>query len=177
MERTLSSQLIYDGEIVRLRVDSVVRADGTRAKREVVEHSQVVAVVALDGNDNVLLVKQFRLPAGKALLEIPAGGVEPGEEPADAVYREMQEETGYRPRNIERMGGFYTAPGFCTEYLHLYLATGLEAGRLYAEDTAEIEIERVPLSEVGKLIQSGTISDAKSIAGLLTCLTFYQPAG
>ncbi len=69
------------------------------------------------------------------------------------------------------------APGFCTEYLHLYLATGLEAGRLYAEDTAEIEISRVPLSEVGKLIKSGTICDAKSIAGLLTCLTFYKPAG
>jgi len=177
MERTLASQLIYDGEIVRLRVDSVVRADGKRANREVVEHSQVVAVVALDGNDNVLLVKQFRLPAGKALLEIPAGGVEPGEEPADAVYREMQEETGYRPKNIERMGGFYTAPGFCTEYLHLYLATGLEAGRLYAEDTAEIEISHLPLREAVKLIKSGTICDAKSIAGLLTCLTFYKPSG
>ena len=168
-------RLIYDGEIVRLRVDTVARPDGRQARREVVEHDEVVAVVALDSDENVLLVKQFRLPAGRELLEIPAGGIEPGEEPADAVYREMQEETGYRPKTLTKMGGFYVAPGFCTEYLHLYLATGLEAGRLYAEDTAEIETDRVPLNEVSKLIKSGVICDAKSIAGLLSCLTFYRP--
>ncbi len=166
-ERTLSSQLIYDGRAVKLRVDTVKMPSGRETTREIVEHSDCVAIIAIDANDNVLLVNQFRQAVGKELLEIPAGGIESGEDPVAAVQRELQEETGYLPRKIDRLGGFYSAPGYCTEYLHLYLATDLIPSQLYAEDTESIRLVRVPISQIPSLIPSGSICDAKSIAGLL----------
>ena len=175
MEETLSSETIYSGRVVKLRVDNVRLPGGRQTKREVVEHSDCVAIVAVDADDNVLLVRQFRKPVEKKLLEIPAGCIEPGEEPVATVRREMREETGYLPRSIKRMGGFYSTPGFCTEYLHLYLATDLVPERLYASDTESIELVRVPLSQATELINSGTICDAKSIAGLLLYLSSKKP--
>ena len=166
-EKTLSSQLIYDGRVVKLRVDTVNIPGGRQTRREVVEHIDCVAIVAIDADDNVLLVKQFRKPVEKELLEIPAGGIEPGEDPVTTVRREMQEETGYLPQKVERLGGFYSAPGFCTEYLYLYLATDLAPSQLHAEDTESIKLTRVPISQIPSLIASGSICDAKSIAGLL----------
>ena len=171
-EKTLSSQIIYDGRAVRLRVDTIETPDGRQTTREVVEHSDCVAVVAIDADDNVLLVNQFRKSIEKELLEIPAGGIEPGEDPVAAVRREMQEETGYIPRKVDMMGGFYSTPGYCTEYLYLYLATDLVPSRLYAEDTEGIELKRVPISQLPNLITSGSICDAKSIAGLLAFLVY-----
>jgi len=166
-EKTLSSQLIYDGRVVKLRVDTVNIPGGRQTRREVVEHIDCVAIVAVDADDNVLLVKQFRKPVEKELLEIPAGGIEPGEDPVTTVRREMQEETGYLPQKVERLGGFYSAPGYCTEYLHLYLAADLTPSQLYAEDTESIKLVRVPISQIPSLIASGSICDAKSVAGLL----------
>jgi ADP-ribose pyrophosphatase len=126
-----------------------------------------VAIVAIDADGNVLLVRQFRKSVEKGLLEIPAGGIDPGEDPVTTVRREMQEETGYLPRKVERLGGFYSAPGYCSEYLHLYLVTDLTPSQLYAEDTESIKLVRVPISQIPSLIASGSICDAKSIAGLL----------
>ncbi len=166
--KTLSSQLIYEGRAIKLRVDTVRMLSGRETRREIVEHRDCVAIVAIDANDNVLLVNQFRKPVEKELLEIPAGGIDPGEDPVTAVRREMQEETGYLPQKVERLGGFYSAPGYCTEYLHLYLTTDLTPGQLYAEDTESIKLVRVPVSQIPSLITSGKICDAKSIAGLLT---------
>jgi len=168
VEETLSSQPIYEGRAVKLRVDTVRLPGGRETRREIVEHKDCVAVVAVDADDNVLLVKQFRQPVEKELLEIPAGGIEEGEDPVDTVRREMREETGYLPRKVEALGGFYSAPGFCTEYLHLYLATELTPSQLFAEDTEGIKLVRVPVSQIPALITSGRICDAKSIAGLLT---------
>ena len=173
-EKTLSSQLIYSGRAIKLRVDTVQAVDGKETTREIVEHSDCVAIVAVDADDNVLLVSQYRNPVEKELLEIPAGGIDPGEDPATAVQREMREETGYLPRKIERLGGFYSAPGYCTEYLHLYLATDLAHSPLYAEDSDSIELVRVPVGQVPGLITSGRICDAKSIAGLLTFLEYRR---
>ena len=174
-EKTLSSQLIYDGQIVKLRVDTVRMPGGRETRREIVEHSDCVAIVAIDADDNVLLVKQFRKAVEKELLEIPAGGIDPGEDPVTAVRREMREETGYLPQKVERLGGFYSAPGYCTEYLHLYLATDLTPSQLFAEDTESIKLVRVPVSQIPGLIASGSICDAKSIAGLLTFLEYREP--
>ncbi len=173
-EKTLSSQIIYDGHAVKLRVDTVRMPSGRETRREIVEHSDCVAIVAIDANDNVLLVKQFRKPVEKELLEIPAGGIDPGEDPVTAVRREMQEETGYLPQKVERLGGFYSAPGYCSEYLYLYLATDLTPSQLYAEDTESIKLVRVPISQIPSLITSGSICDAKSIAGLLTYSSFLS---
>ncbi|MBU2608569.1 MAG: NUDIX hydrolase [Chloroflexi bacterium] len=173
-EKTLSSETIYDGRAVKLRVDTVEMSGGRQTTREIVEHSDCVAVVAIDDEDNVMLVSQFRQAVENELLEIPAGGIEPGEDPPAAVSREMQEETGYYPHKLERLGGFYSAPGYCTEFLHLYLATDLVASQLFAEDTEEIRLVRVPLAQVPELIASGSIRDAKSLAGLYLLLEYQK---
>ncbi len=174
MEKTLSSRLIFEGRAVKLRIDTVKMPSGRETTREVIEHSDCVAIVAIDADDNVLLVKQFRQAVGKELLEIPAGGIEVGEDPAASVRREMREETGYLPRKVERLGGFYSSPGYGTEYLHLYLATDLISSPLTAEDTEDISLIRVPTAQITSLITSGSICDAKSIAGLLTFLEYQK---
>ncbi|MFC2052210.1 NUDIX hydrolase [Chloroflexota bacterium] len=169
-EETLSSRQIYEGRAVKLRVDTVQTPGGRETTREIVEHSDCVAIVAIDADDNVLLVNQFREPVERELMEIPAGGIEADEDPVTTVRRELQEETGYLPQKVERLGGFYSAPGYCTEYLHLYLATDLIPSQLYAEDTENIRLTLVPVSQIPSLIASGSICDAKSIAGLFTFL-------
>ena len=173
-EKTLSSKVIYEGRAVKLRIDTVQTAGGRQTTREIVEHADCVAVVAVDGEDNVLLVKQFRKPVEKELLEIPAGGIDAGEDAEAAVIREMREETGFWPQKLERLGGFYSTPGYGTEYLYLYLATDLTPSQLYAEDTEDIEIVRVPIKQIPELITSGRICDAKSIAGLFTYLEYRK---
>jgi ADP-ribose pyrophosphatase len=168
MERTVSSETLFKGRAVNLRADTVEVAGGRRTTREIVEHAVCVAIIAVDDRGNVLLVRQFRHAVERTLLEIPAGGIDSIEQPADCVRRELQEETGYFPGQVERLGGFYAAPGYCTEYLHLYLATDLKPSRLIAEDTEEIEVVRVSPEEAIQRIATGDICDAKSIAGLLT---------
>jgi ADP-ribose pyrophosphatase len=173
-EEVLSSELIYEGRILKLRVDTVRTVDGRRTTREVIEHEEVIAVVAVDDGGNVLLERQYRQALGKEILEIPAGGIDRGESPEAAVVREMQEETGFRPEKVVRLCGFYTTPGFCDEYLHLFLATDLVAARLYAEDTPAIKVVKVPVAEVPALLASGEIEDSKTIAGLLYYLQYRK---
>ena len=173
-EKKLSTQQIYQGRAVNIHVDTVEKASGTKTTREVVEHSDCIAVVALDEQGNVLLVRQFRHAVDRFLLEIPAGGIDPGEEPIDSVRRELQEEIGYFPRKIDKLGGFYSVPGYGTEYLHCFLATDLVPARLVAEDTDDIELVRVSPDEIPRLIASGEICDAKSIAALLMFLLIRQ---
>jgi ADP-ribose pyrophosphatase len=163
-EETLSSRRIYEGRAVSLRVDTVRLPSGRETTREVVEHEEVVAVVAVDDRDNVLLVKQYRHPVEKELLEIVA------------VIREMREETGFLPQKVQKLGGFYSAPGYSNEYLYLYLATDLVSSPLRAEDTENISLERVPISQITGLIASGAVVDAKSIAGLLVFLDYRRSA-
>jgi ADP-ribose pyrophosphatase len=173
-EKTIASQQIYQGHAINIRVDTVEKAGGRKTTRDVVEHSDCIAVVALDEQDNVLLVRQFRHAVSRFLLEIPAGGIDLGEEPIDSVRRELQEEIGYFPRKIDKLGGFYSIPGYGTEYLHCFLATDLVPARLVAEDTEDIELVRVSLNEIPRLIASGEICDAKSIAALLMFLFIRQ---
>lgn len=168
--RTLSSKQIYQGRAVKLRVDTIEKPDGKKTTREIVEHADCIAVVALDERENVVMVRQYREAVGKTLLEIPAGGIDPDEDAEESVRRELQEEIGFLPQKIERLGGFYSTPGYCTEYLYLYLATDLKPSRLEAEDTEDIEVVKVPLLQIPALIDSGDICDAKSIAGLLRFL-------
>ncbi len=168
--KILSSKVVYNGRIVNLRIDTVREPGDKESTREIVEHADCVAMVAVDQEGSVLLERQFREPAGKELLEIPAGGIEPGEDPVSAVKREMREETGFLPRRIESLGGFYSAPGYSTEYLYLYLVSDLKPERLHAEDTDLIRLEKVPAGRIPAMIASGEIRDAKSIAGLLMYL-------
>ncbi len=175
-EKTLSTEVIFEGRAVRLRVDTVETVDGRTTTREIVEHDECICVVAVDNDDNILLVKQYRTPLQKELLEIPAGGIDGGENPEAAVVREMQEETGFRPQKLERLCGFYSSPGFCNEYLHLYLAADLVPARLIAEDTAGIELVRIPVTQIPELVASGRIEDSKSIAGLCYYLQYRKTA-
>jgi ADP-ribose pyrophosphatase len=173
-EATVASQRVYEGWLVNLRVDTVRLENDRLTRREIVEHPGAVAVVALDDDDSVLLVRQFRKPAEKELLEIPAGTLEAGEEPIACARRELKEETGYRAGCLEQVGGFYSSPGFCTEYIRLYLATGLQKGRSAPEDDEAIEIIKVPLSDLPALLSQGEICDGKTIAGLLSVLLLRQ---
>jgi ADP-ribose pyrophosphatase len=173
-EKKLTSHQIYQGHAINIRVDTVEKASGKKTTRDVVEHSDCVAVVALDEQDNVLLVRQFRHAVDRFLLEVPAGGIDPGEEPLDSVRRELQEEIGYFPRKIDKLGGFYSIPGYGTEYLHCFLATGLVPSRLMAEDTDDIELVRISPDDIPRLIASGEICDGKTIAALLMFLSIRQ---
>jgi ADP-ribose pyrophosphatase len=152
---------------MNVRVDKIEMADGRAAVREVVEHSPVVAIVPIDGEGNVVLVRQYRLPAEQALLEIPAGGVDPGESPEGAAQRELREETGYRAGTLDPIGGFFVSPGYATEYIHLFLARDLNEDALRGDADEEIEIVRMPLEEAVRLVDMGEIQDGKTIIGLL----------
>jgi len=167
-ERTVASERIYDGKVVSLRLDTVEFADGRRARREVVEHSGVVAIVALDNDDRLILVRQFRSPVGASLLEVVAGGIDAGEEPEAAAQRELQEEIGYRAATMRRLAGFWVAPGYSTEFIHVYVASELSESRLDADDDEQLTAERYSLDEALALVQRGDICDAKSIVGILT---------
>jgi ADP-ribose pyrophosphatase len=173
-EKKLTSHQIYQGHAINIRVDTVEKASGRKTTRDVVEHSDCVAVVALDEQDNILLVRQFRHAVDRFLLEVPAGGIDPGEKPLDSVRRELQEEIGYFPRKIDKLGGFYSIPGYGTEYLHCFLATDLVRSRLIAEDTDDIELVRVSPDDIPRLIASGEICDGKTIAALLMFLSIRQ---
>jgi ADP-ribose pyrophosphatase len=168
LERTTDTELIYKGRIINLRVDTVKLPTGREAEREIVEHGGSVVIVAIAPEDNVLLVRQFRKPVEQVLLELPAGTLEPGEESQECARRELEEETGYLAEKWEHLGGFYSSPGFCTEYLHLFLATELRPGKPVTE---AIELVPTPISQILEFISSGELCDAKSIAGLLRVLS------
>ena len=168
-ERTepINQETVFSGRIVEARVDTLLAPDGRQITREVIHHPGAVAIIPIDSDDNALLVRQYRYPVGHDLLEIPAGVIEEGESPDDTAQRELREETGYASRNLRPLGGIYSSPGFCDEILYIYLARDLVESKLPADDDEDITLERVPMSDVGRLIRLGEIQDAKSVAGLL----------
>ena len=170
LEPTVESKLVYQGRIVNLRVDTVRLPDGRLTTREIAEHSESVCMVPLDEQGNVLMVRQFRKPAEAELLEVPAGGVETGEDPQAAVLRELQEEIGFTAGTLRLLAGFWVTPGWSTEYMHVYLATDLLPASLSPDYDENISVERVPLPRVHEMIQDGQIKDGKSIAALLLAL-------
>ena len=138
--------------------------------REIAEHSASVCMVPLDEQGNVLMVRQYRKPIESDLLEVPAGGIEPGEDPEDAVLRELQEEIGFTAGNVRLLAGFWVTPGWATEYMYAYLATDLRPANLPADFDENITVERVPLPNLHEMIRTGEIKDGKSIAALLLAL-------
>lgn len=168
-ERTepINREIVFSGRIVEARVDTLLTPDGRQITREIIHHPGAVAIIPIDSDDNALLVRQYRYPVGHDLLEIPAGVIEEGESPDSTAQRELREETGYASRNLRPLGGIYSSPGFCDEILYIYLARDLVESKLPADDDEDITLERVPMSDVGRLIRLGEIQDAKSVAGLL----------
>lgn len=166
-ETILDQQEIYSGRVVHLSVLNVRLPNGKQAKRELIKHPGAVAIVALDEAQNVLLVRQYRLAADRMLLEIPAGTLNRAEDPLVCAERELQEEAGYFPGKLESLGGIFVAPGYTTEFIHLFLATQLRESRLDMDDDEFIEVSRVPLTEALAMVDGGEIIDGKSISGLL----------
>ncbi|HKZ50399.1 MAG TPA: NUDIX hydrolase [Dehalococcoidia bacterium] len=166
-ERIIESRHLYMGRVLNLRLDTVERPDGRRLTREVVEHSPVVAMVPIDGDGNVLLVRQYRPAPDKAMLEIPAGCVDPGESLEEAAQRELQEEIGCRAGHLDRLSGFYVSPGYCSELIHMFLARDLSPSRLEHDDDEDIVVVPLSLAEALDKVRSGEIDDAKSMIGLL----------
>ena len=175
-ETLVSSEVLRQSRILEFRIDTIEAADGHRSTRDIAAHPGGVCVVAIDPDDRVLFVRQWRHAIGGPLLEIPAGTLdrEPDgsiEEHAGAATRELEEETGSRAGSWRYLGGFYTAPGFTSELMHLYLATDLVAadeGGLGPDEDERLELRPVPFAEALAMVERGDIRDAKSIIGLHT---------
>ncbi|MFW5692029.1 MAG: NUDIX hydrolase [Chloroflexota bacterium] len=166
-EHVEKTERLYSGRVVTLDLYEVTLPDGMTARREIVQHPGAVAIVAVDDADHVLLVRQYRTAADDILLELPAGTLEPGEDPAVCADRELQEEAGHKPGQLRAIGGIYAAPGYTTEYVHLFIATELKPSRLDADADEFIETVRLPLADALAMIDDGTIQDSKTVAGLL----------
>jgi ADP-ribose pyrophosphatase len=157
---------IYAGRVIELLVEDVALPNGAIVSLEVVRHPGAAAVVALDRDDNVVLVHQFRHAAGGFIWEIPAGTLGASEKAQDCAARELLEETGLYAGELRSLGTIFTAPGFCNERIHLFLARDLSAGQQRLEHDEVLTVERFPFDQTLDMIASGTIQDAKSIAGL-----------
>jgi len=166
-EIVLASRRIYEGRVVNLRVDDVRTPGGMETQREIVEHRGAVALVAIDDGERVLLVSQYRHALGRVTTEIPAGTLEPGEDAVACAARELAEETGYSAARFERLGGIHPSPGFCTEYIHLFAATGLTRGEAQPEADEQIAVQALPWAEAMRRVRAGEMQDAKSVSALL----------
>ena len=165
-ERRIGGRRVYEGRILNLRVDEVGMQSGRVAKREVVEHRPAVGMLALTGRDSVLLVRQYRYAVGEETLEICAGLVEEGEDLREAASREMREELGMRPDTLREIGGFYASPGFCTEFLTLFVAEGLTAASLPQDEDENVSVREIPYEEIPGLMAGGAFRDSKTFAAL-----------
>ncbi len=167
IEIEIDDQPIYEGRVVNLHLKRVRLPNGEVTRREIVLHHGAVAMVPLFPDGRVMLVRQFRKAAERVLLEVPAGVLEPGEDPHDAAIRELREEIGYRPGKLTRLGGIFVAPGYTTEYIHLYLAQELEKAPLAADGDEFLEPVAYTLDEAIEKIINGEIEDAKTVSSLL----------
>lgn len=166
-EKTLDSQMMYDGRIIKVYKDNVELADGKKSFREVVRHSGGVVILAFKDEDTILLVKQYRYPIGEIVLELPAGKLEKGEDPFEAAKRELEEETGYCANKWTDLGYINTSPGFSDEKLYLYLAQDLEYTHCHPDEGEIIQAFEYKYDDVLKMIDNGEINDAKTICGLM----------
>lgn len=165
-EKTLNSEVVFDGKVMTVIRDDVEISDGHKSFREVVVHSGGVVIVALKDEETILMVKQYRYPLKHVNLELPAGKLEIGEDPNEACKRELEEETGYRAKTWKSLGYINTTPGICTEKLYLYLAENLEFVGEHPDEGEIIKCSEYKISNVFEMIQNGEINDAKTICAL-----------
>ncbi len=162
IEKKISGDEIYKGKIITVNVDTVTLPDGKTAKREVVLHPGGVCVAALDDQNNLFFVEQFRYPHGEKVLELPAGKLEWNELPDPAAARELREETGCVAKNLKRVSVSYPTPGFCSEKLYLYIATDLSFGQQQLDSDEFLAVKKIPLETAVKMVMSGEIHDGKT---------------
>jgi ADP-ribose pyrophosphatase len=167
LPRVLNTEKIYTGRAFDLRVDEVEFQPGRSTRLEIVEHTGAVTMLPLDHDDNVWFIRQYRHSAGEVLLELPAGTLEPGEDPAAGAARELQEEIGMRPGRLEYLLGFWLAPGYSTEFMHVYVAAELTPSSLAQDEDESITVERIPRAQAVSLAAGGQLRDSKSIISVL----------
>ena len=165
-EKTLDTEKIYDGKILNLRRDTVTVLHG-QSSREIIEHNGGAVIVPILPGNRVVMVRQFRKPAEQVLMEIPAGKIDPGEDPDTTALRELREETGYRAGKLRKLVAMYPTPGYSEEVLHIYLAEDLVPGETDFDENEALDILEVPFDEIVSKIMDGEIADAKTIVGIL----------
>lgn len=166
-EKTLSSEQKFDGKVVKLFVDQVELENGETASREVIKHPGGVCILPLDEDNNVLMVRQFRYPTNKVLLEIPAGKMEYGEDHRECGLRELKEETGCTCDEFTYLGNLIPTPAYDNEVIHMYLARGLHGGEQKLDDDEFLDVEKIPLDKAAEMVMNNEIADAKTQIALL----------
>lgn len=167
-EETVKSEMIYEGRILNLRVDTVELPNRMYSKREIVEHQRSVGMLCFEG-DELFLIKQYRKATEQVMLELPAGMIEAGEQPREAALREMEEEIGYSTEDLEYLCDSYSSPGFTDERISFFAATDLFERKRKSDDDEFLEVVKIPFNEVLEMIELGEILDGKTI---LACLYY-----
>lgn len=174
IETKVSSEQKFSGKILKLTVDDVLLADGSPAKREVIHHPGGVGILPVDDAGMCYMVRQFRYPPAQAMLEIPAGKLEWGEDHYACAVRELSEETGFSADNLVYLGYFYPTPAYDTEKIHVYLATGLHAGERHLDEGEFLNIEKISLDELHTMAMEGSIIDAKTLVAVLKAKLYLE---
>lgn len=165
-EKTISSEMIYEGSILNLRKDKVTVING-ESYREIIEHRGGSVIVPIDEDGNIVMVKQFRKPVERVCLEVPAGKLDPGEDPLTTAKRELEEETGITAKEIIHLTDIYPSVGYSQEVLYIYMARGLSYGKTHPDENEALDIVKVPLKEAEQMIFDGKLQDAKSVVAIL----------
>ncbi len=166
-ETTISSDLIYTGKNIQLRVDTVEVPNKGYQKREIIEHKAVATIIAITPDNKIVLVKQYRKAVEKELYELPAGKIESGETPLDTAIRELKEETGYTASNLKLIHKYYTTPGFSNQMIFIYLAENLIPGEKQLEDDEFLDVYELDMDKAYNMVLTNEICDSKTIIGLL----------
>ena len=172
-EKKIGSRQIFDGKIVKLFVDDVELPNGQRAIREIVRHPGAVCVIPITDEGDVVMVRQFRYPFGEVLLEIPAGKLEPGEDPYEAALRELEEESGAVAKKVEHLGEIYTTVAIFDEKIQLYIATGIEFKNAHPDEDEFLEVEKIPLKTLVQMVMRGEIKDSKTQIAILKAEKYF----
>lgn len=165
-ERKLTSTLVFDGKLLKVRSDTVRLPNGRIAEREYIEHPGAVAVIALTDAGELVMERQFRYPLGRDMIELPAGKIDPGEDPLDTARRELKEETGYTAEHWRHVATINIAIAYSTERIEIYLARGLKSGSTKLDDEEFLEVFTLPLATALDWVRNGKITDAKTVSGL-----------
>lgn len=173
-EKTLSSDIIYEGRIIRVRNDIVELDNGNTAYREVVDHTGGVGILAITADGTIPMVRQFRYPFLEETLEVPAGKLEAGEDPLGCAVRELSEETGLSAREYVSLGSILPSPGYCAETLYVYLARGVERGAQHLDEDEFLNVEYYTLPELHKMVMDNTLTDAKTVIAILKAENYLR---
>jgi ADP-ribose pyrophosphatase len=173
-EKQITTKTVYEGIVVNVRRDIAELQNSSLADREIIEHSGGVGIVPVTNDNKVLMVRQFRYPMGKEVIEIPAGKLEAGEDPLECAVRELSEETGCTAGRYIDLGASYPSPGFCTEILYIYLALDLRPGKTHLDENELLSVEAIAIDELVDKIMANELPDGKSIIGILKAKKYLE---